>query len=169
MKTFALVIMLAATAGCHGGSTSPAEAPASPLVVAPPGAKIAPLPLEERDPKAPRVLPPDSPLTRLTVDEVASKLPSFAGARVLEAPANLGGADFVVQSSACLPAATRVEAALARAGWTVTSSEALGERTSIEAASAPYLLSATVQPGVHPRCDRAGGELFVELVLRKHR
>ena len=169
MKTLALVIMLAAAAGCHGGSAPPAEAPASPLLVAPPGAKIAPLALDERDPKAPRVLPPGSPLTRVTVEEVAGRLPSFAGARVLAAPANLGGADFVVQTSACLPAATRVEAELGRAGWSVTASEKLGERTSIEATSAPYLLSATVQTGVDPRCDRAGGELLVELVLRKHR
>ena len=167
MKTFTLVMMLAATSGCHGDAKPPAEA--SPLVVAPPGAQIAPLRLDQSDPKAPRTLPPDSPLTRLTVDEVAPKLPSFAGARVLDPPSNLGGADFVVQTSACLPPGTRVEAELARAGWSVTSTEALGERTSIEAVATPYLLSATTQPGVDPRCDRKSGELLVELVLRKHR
>lgn len=173
MRTLGLLVFCAAMAGCHGGSEPPppeASPPvASPLVVAPPGAAIAPLALDKSDPKAPRQLPPDSPLARLTVEEVADRLPAFAGARVLDAPSQLGGADFVVQTSACLPPGSRVEAALQQAGWSITSSEPAGERTSIEAARAPYLLSATTQVGVDPRCDRKSGELLVELVLRKHR
>jgi hypothetical protein len=142
-KTIGLVLVLLATAGCHGGSQPPAQAAA--------------------------LVPAASPLTRLTVEEVAKRMPSFEGARVLDPPSNRGGADFVVQTSACLPPGSRVEAGLARAGWTVLSSEAVGDRTSIEAAAASYLLSATAQTGVDPRCDRKKGELLVELVLRKHR
>lgn len=168
MKSFALVA-LACVAGCHESAPPAPSNAVSPVLTAPAGVEIVPVAIDKSDPKAPRALPADSPLTNLSAEEVADKLPAFAGARVLDAPSNLGGAAFVVQTSACLLAGTRVDAALARAGWRVIASETAGERTSIEAVAAPYLLSATAQVGVDPRCDRAAGEELVELVLRKRR
>jgi hypothetical protein len=142
MKTRAMALAMAAVvwAGCPSGQRPPGGGPD--------GGGVADSGVLS--------LPPNSPFTTLTPQEVSPVIPMPVGAQVLQAPQWAPGTHFVVEASWCLASATtdagaaEVQSAGLAGGYsTLTASPppALSNRWQLEGQKLPYLLLGSVNGG----------------------